>query len=79
MPTAANECPKCNGPMVQGFVLDYTGGVARIVSHWAAGVPRDSSWGTGPKLPEQVIPIGTFRCSSCGYLESYAMPEFEAQ
>ena len=27
---------------------------------------------TGTKLPAKEIPIGTYRCSSCGYLESYA-------
>jgi len=31
-----------------------------------------------PKLPKQ-IPIGTFRCKACGYLESFAMPEFDAK
>jgi len=33
----------------------------------------------GTKLPEGVLPIGTFRCSGCGYLESYADPRFDAE
>ena len=64
--------------MEQGFVLDNTYG-SRAVSHWAAGAPRRSIW-AGTKLPAAAtIPIGTFRCSSCGFLEEYAQPEFAAQ
>jgi hypothetical protein len=63
--------------MEQGFVIDNTHG-GRMVSHWAAGAPSKSFW-TGLRLPEEkVIPIGTFRCRSCGFLESFAMPDFEA-
>ena len=71
-------CSKCNGNMEQGFILDNTYG-ARVVSHWAAGAPQKSFW-VGTKLPDvELIPIGAFRCSSCGYLESFARPEFAAQ
>jgi hypothetical protein len=64
--------------MKQGYVLDNTYG-ARVVSHWAAGSPRKSFWtGTKPPATKQ-IPIGTFRCADCGYLESYARPEFAAE
>ena len=64
--------------MEQGFIIDNTYG-ARIVSHWSAGQPRKSFW-TGTKLPEEKqIPIGTFRCESCGFLESYALREFASQ
>jgi predicted nucleic-acid-binding Zn-ribbon protein len=78
MAKTSQSCPKCNGHMEQGFVLDNTYG-ARVVSQWAAGAPQKSFW-SGTKLPdEKLIPIGTFRCSSCGYLESYARQEFAAQ
>jgi len=64
--------------MEQGFVLDNTHG-ARVVSHWVPGAPLKSFW-TGTKLPdEKVIPVGTYRCSSCGFLESYARHEFAAK
>ena len=73
----SRRCPKCPGHMDQGFIIDNSVG-DRIVSHWAAGAPRKSFW-TGTKLPqEKLIPIGTYRCSSCGYLEAYARPEFAA-
>lgn len=63
--------------MEQGFVLDNSHG-GREVSRWVAGAPLKSFW-VGTKLPdEDLIPIGTYRCSSCGYLESYARPEFAA-
>ena len=78
MATSAHECPKCKGGMAQGFVLDNTY-AARIVSQWAEGVPQKSFW-MGTKLPDdELVPIGTYRCSSCGYLESYARQEFAAK
>lgn len=78
MTTSPSQCPKCNGAMQQGFVLDNTYG-ARIVSQWGRGAPLKSFW-TGTQAPEgEVIPIGTYRCSSCGYLESFAREEFAAK
>jgi predicted nucleic-acid-binding Zn-ribbon protein len=72
------RCPKCDGQMEQGFILDMTYG-GRVVSKWAAGAPIKSVW-SGTKLPEEkLIPVGAFRCASCGYLESYARDEFAAQ
>jgi hypothetical protein len=64
--------------MEQGFVLDNTHG-GRLVSQWAPGAPLESFW-VGTKLPhDDLIPIGTYRCSSCGFLESYARDEFAAK
>jgi len=71
-------CPKCQGEMVQGFVVDYAHAGA-VVSTWVEGPPKRSFW-FGTKVPlEKSIPIGTFRCAACGYLESYARPEFSRQ
>jgi hypothetical protein len=78
MSARPHKCSKCGDEMEQGFVLDNTYG-ARIVSQWVAGPPEKSFW-FGTKLPDNsLIPIGTFRCTSCGFLESYARPEFAAQ
>jgi hypothetical protein len=65
--------------MEQGFVVDNAHG-ARVVSEWVPGAPLKSFW-TGTKLPtgDLSLPIGTYRCSSCGYLESYAREEFRAK
>jgi hypothetical protein len=72
------RCPKCNGEMVQGFILEYKG-PNRLVSTWIEGAPEKSFW-QGTKVPaEKCVPVGTFRCSACGFLESYARPELAAQ
>src|ERR1700722_15332795 len=81
MTNTSNRCPKCSDEMQQGFVADVSTS-AHLVSHWYPGPPLKSFWsGTkGPgSHPEQLVPIGTFRCKSCGYLESYARTEFEAK
>lgn len=79
MDQTPSRCPKCDGPMEQGFILDVMHG-GQIVSRWAAGVPQKSFWtGTKSVSEDIVIPVGTFRCESCGYLESYARPEFAAR
>jgi len=78
MNPAASRCPKCQGEMIQGFVMDHTYG-ARLVSQWAEGTPQKSFWTVTKLPPEKLIPIGIFRCQSCGFLESYARAEFAAQ
>ena len=78
MADAPQRCPKCGGGMEQGFVVDQAHN-SRIVSQWVGGAPEKSFW-AGLKVPtEKLIPIGTFRCSSCGFLEQYARPEFAAK
>jgi hypothetical protein len=67
-------CPKCNGPMVQGFIMDNTQG-GMMPSSWGSGEPQKSFWFV-TKTPSETIAVGTFRCSSCGYLESYAREEY---
>lgn len=64
-------CPKCEGYMEEGFTSDAThGGV--LTSKWIAGKP-EKSWWTGIKTKgRKKIEISTFRCTTCGYLESYA-------
>ena len=76
---APSQCPKCDGAMQQGFILDSTYG-GQVASRWAAGVPQKSFW-TGIKHVSagHVIPITAFRCASCGYLESYARQDIAAK
>jgi hypothetical protein len=71
-------CPKCQGEMVQGFMPDYYAHSAIYVSSWVEGPPAKSFW-TRTKVQGEGIPIGTFRCAVCGYLESYARAEFARQ
>jgi hypothetical protein len=64
--------------MDQGFTLDLTYG-SQAVSQWVEGAPEKSFW-TATKAPkDKRIPIATFRCEGCGFLESYARPEFAAK
>jgi hypothetical protein len=54
-----------------GFVLDQTQGGYRP-SAWVEGAPEPSFW-TGLKLKgHERLPVTTYRCTGCGYLESYA-------
>ncbi len=69
------HCPKCDGEMMQGFILDHTYG-AHLVASWIPGAPESSFWRGTKSGP--AIPIGTLRCSSCGFLESYAQRRFAA-
>ena len=78
MTTSPQQCPKCKGGMEQGFVFDHTYG-SQGVSQRAEGAPLKSFWSGTKKSGEKVIPIGSYRCSSCGYLEFYARPEFAAK
>ena len=75
---ANEQCPKCDGKMKQGFVVDHSQG-ALIVSNWVAGAPTKSFWTRTKVPPMSMVPIGTFRCSDCGFLESYARKEFASR
>jgi hypothetical protein len=83
----ALNCPKCQGEMVQGYLLDFSAATV-LVSQWVEGQP-EKSWTGQLKVPTEyssssvlpipkysTIPVGTFRCKSCGYLEAYARDDF---
>jgi hypothetical protein len=71
-------CPKCEGNMVHGFVAEFMGGGGATVESWAQDAPK-KAWVTGVNVPGICLPIATFRCEVCGYLESYARKEFAAK
>lgn len=79
MNSHATPCPKCQGQMERGFMPDpIQGGL--LVSQWIRGTPHKSFWGgVKPELGSDRIPVGVFRCQSCGFLEFYARDEFAAQ
>ena len=65
-------CPKCNGSMTEGFIVDQGDYGSAHVSTYQAGQPRRSIW-TGLKQDKkQQFAIVTLRCERCGYLENYA-------
>jgi hypothetical protein len=66
------DCPRCHRRMGSGFLLETGHHNARRVTQWVEGAPEKTFW-TGLKLGErQVLPVISFRCPRCGYLESYA-------
>lgn len=65
-------CPKCNRAMEIGFVADVAYG-AVLQSNWSPGIPVRRRFVGGVKWRQQDSrPIVTYRCSACGFLESYA-------
>jgi hypothetical protein len=65
------ECPRCRRSMEQGFLLDR-GRNRDSQTQWIAGAP-ESGFFIGLKLRgKRRVPVTTFRCATCGRLESYA-------
>jgi hypothetical protein len=58
--------------MESGFVIDKTGSSLASAPEWAEGAPERSFW-TGLKVAgRERHAVVTYRCTACGYLESYA-------
>ena len=71
MTTADHTCPKCQGRLEEGFIADaVSGGV--FTSKWIEGEPERSLWSGIKTKGKRKVAISTFRCTNCGYLESYA-------
>ena len=69
------NCPKCEGAMEEGFILDHGDYDMRRVNIWVEGEPVKSFW-TGLKVKgKEQFKVKTFRCANCGFLESYAVGE----
>ena len=77
MNVGTSTCPKCDGEMVRGYISDRTRG--GFVRNWFEGEPKRSFWSGTKGAPLPGVPVGTFRGSKCGFLESYARPEFAAE
>jgi hypothetical protein len=67
----SNSCPKCQGSMAEGFILDINQGGTQTVSTWIEGAPDKRWYGlkTGGRVKHE---IQTWRCGRCGFLENYA-------
>jgi hypothetical protein len=58
--------------MEQGYVYDDKGPHGGTPSQWVEGPPVQGFW-LGMKIPKGGRhAITTYRCTACGYLESYA-------
>ncbi|HEY8794173.1 MAG TPA: hypothetical protein VIM15_04435 [Gemmatimonadaceae bacterium] len=72
MTDSDKSCPKCNRAMEVGFVADVGYGMI-LQSNWTAGIPAPRRFIGGIKWRQRdSFPITTYRCSGCGFLESYA-------
>ncbi len=64
------DCPRCQGSMAQGVMIENKDSLPSA-THWLEG-PVESGW-FGLKLKgKRQLPIVTYRCGRCGYLENYA-------
>ncbi len=70
----APACGKCGGQMNEGFVLDNSYGTTSV-SNWIAGKPEYGVLGNVKTAHKKQMPVHTFACRECGYLESYIRPE----
>ncbi len=60
--------------MEPGFVLDRNRFDDRQ-STWVEGSLQSNIWTGSVKSSErEQVPVTTYRCTGCGYLESYAQP-----
>lgn len=75
-------CAKCGSKMTLGFLVDGQGRMAFRQAAWAPGPPEalEASF-MGMKLYEEwalkleekdLVPISSWRCDGCGFLEFYA-------
>jgi hypothetical protein len=57
--------------MAQGFVFDRDSSGGNKVSRWIEGAPEKHWYGLKIRDKRQ-IEVATYRCTRCGFLESYA-------
>ena len=68
------ECPKCKKAMGPGFLIDRGESNRKHLTQWVEGTPRKSFWSGISTSKAVVLSVSTYRCMTCGYLESYARP-----
>ena len=66
------ECLRCSGAMERGFVIDKAHYSVPDTQNWVEGAPERSFWMGLRMKGREVVPVVTWRCERCGYLESYA-------
>ena len=63
-------CPKCGQPMKEGYVPEMSSAHTGR-NRWIPGPPEVGFLGLSTR-GKDILEIRTFRCPSCGLLESYA-------
>ena len=69
------NCPKCQGAMEEGFILDRGHANAGMESEWIEGAPEHSWWAGLKTKGRERHPLRAFRCQLCGFVEHYATAE----
>jgi hypothetical protein len=64
------RCSKCGGEMQEGLVVDLN--YAGILQSMWVEDPAGQSVGSGATNGKRKVKTKTYRCSGCGYLDSYA-------
>ena len=67
-----SSCPKCNGSMSEGFIVDRRSSGTASVSAYQSGQPKVSFWTGLKQSKKEQIAVTTLRCNRCGYLENFA-------
>jgi hypothetical protein len=71
-------CPKCKGNLERGYIPDFDFNLV-VLSSWQQGEPKKSRLTLTKKPTAKGIPIASFRCSQCGFIEFYADTRFAAK
>ena len=62
--------------MELGFVIETRQPNHDTIEQWVEGIPKRNKWSAGLNTSDKrILPIRTYRCIRCGYLESYALIE----
>ena len=64
-------CLRCGGEMEEGFLLEVTDS-GKKTTKWVEGAPERSVW-VGLKTGQRrVLPLKSYRCAACGFVDLYA-------
>ena len=77
MLSVPTDCPRCNGKMEIGLIMDRGHGNALAEQQWIEGEPSRSFWFGLETRGKERMKVTTYRCETCGYLESYANEHVE--
>jgi hypothetical protein len=68
-----DRCIRCEGELELGFMIDKGGEPAISQAQWVSGTPNTSLWRiSAVQSGSQILSVVTYRCKSCGRLESFA-------
>ncbi|MFL6796544.1 MAG: PF20097 family protein [Xanthobacteraceae bacterium] len=68
----ATTCPKCQGSMELGVIPDMGHSNHMYRTTWLEGEPESSFWRGMKTKDKRRYALKTYRCTRCGYVESYA-------